>query len=167
VEYEDRSLLDGEPSEGSFELVAVVDGQVRVGPVHGLDREEPDAFRPASATPGLGVAGVGQDPVQPRLEAVGVPQSTNLAPGGQQRSLDGVVGMVEVAQDSERDRHAPVAGHAGEGVEGLSIAPLRLSDQVCVHPSLRADVSRRVRSGRDRTTESGGSLSVQSWLGFA
>jgi hypothetical protein len=54
--------------------------------------------------------------------------------------LDGVVSKVEVAQDPERDRHASVAGQAGERIEGLSIAELCLFHQLCVHPSLRDSV---------------------------
>ena len=38
VEDQDGALLDGEPSEGTLELVSVVDSRVLVGPVHGLDR---------------------------------------------------------------------------------------------------------------------------------
>jgi len=75
--------------------------------------------------------------MEPGLEEIGVPQGANLAPGGEQRRLDGVVSKVEVAKDPERDRHASVAGHASQGVEGLSIASLRLVHQLCVHPSLR------------------------------
>ncbi len=38
VEDEDRALLDGEPSEGTLELISVVDCLVLVGPVFRLDR---------------------------------------------------------------------------------------------------------------------------------
>jgi len=48
---------------------------------------------------------------------------------------DGVIGKVEVAQDSERNRHAHVAGRAGEFIEGLSITSLRPLHQVRVHPA--------------------------------
>jgi hypothetical protein len=57
---------------------------------------------------------VGQDPVEPGLEALGVPQGAKLAPCHQQRQLDGVVSEVEVAQDPERDRHASVTGQASQ-----------------------------------------------------
>ena len=46
VEDQDGALLDGEPPEGTLELVPVVDSRVLVRPVHGLDGEEPDPFRP-------------------------------------------------------------------------------------------------------------------------
>ena len=108
--------------------------------MHELDGERFDPFGPSPATPGLGVAGIGQDPMEPGLEELGIPQGADLAPGGQQRGLDGVVGVVEVAQDPERDRHASVAGQARQCVECLSIALLRLNDQCCVHPSLRTVV---------------------------
>jgi len=68
VENEDGALLDGEPSEGSIELIAIVHSERVVEPVHGLGGYESDACGPARAMPGLGIAGVGQDPMEPRLE---------------------------------------------------------------------------------------------------
>ena len=100
--------------------------------------------------------------MEPRLEALGVPQGAKFAPGGQQRRLDGVVSKVEVAQDPERDRHASVAGQARQGIEGLSIALLRLLDQLCVHPSLRAEVLVAPDLSVIGLESRRGSLSVQS-----
>ena len=74
------------------------------------------------ATPGLGVALVGQDPMEPGLEAIGIAERSKLAPGDDEGRLNGVLGQVGVAQDPARDRHAPIADHAGEGVEGLLVA---------------------------------------------
>ena len=102
--------------------------------------------------------------MEPRLEALGVPQGANFAPGGQQRRLDGVVSKVEVAQDPERDRHASVAGQARQGIEGLSIASLRLLHQLCVHPSLRAEVLVAPDLSAIGLESLGGSLSVHSGL---
>ena len=97
------------------------------------------------------------------LEELGIPQGADLAPRGQQRGLDGVVGMVEVAQDPERDRHASVAGQTSQGVEGLSIALFRLDDQCCVHPPLRTEVLSRAHPGVIGLESGRGSLAVQSW----
>ena len=93
--------------------------------------------------PSHGVAGIGQDPVEPGLEAVGITQGAELAPCGQQRLLDGIVSKVEVAQDPERDCHASVAGQAHQRIEGLSIASPRLVHQCRVHRSLRGRPSSR------------------------
>ena len=63
MEDEDGALLEGEPPEGSLELVAVVDGQNRRSLGMPVDMQDPNIGRPATATPGLGVALVGQDPM--------------------------------------------------------------------------------------------------------
>ena len=44
---QDGALLDGEPPEGTLELVSIVDSRVLVRPVHGLDGEDPDTLRPS------------------------------------------------------------------------------------------------------------------------
>jgi len=100
--------------------------------------------------------------MQPWLEELGVSQGADLAPGGQQRCLHGVVSKVEVAQDPERDRHASVAGQAGKGVEGLSIASLCLVHQLCVHPTLRGQGLVTPDLGAIGLESAEGSLSVQS-----
>jgi hypothetical protein len=83
VEDQYGALLDGEPAKRALELVPMFNVQVFVRPVHGLDGKKPE-IRPSPPTPGLGVAGIGQDPMKPGLEALGVPQGADLAPGSQQ-----------------------------------------------------------------------------------
>jgi hypothetical protein len=140
MEDEDGSLLDGQPPERAFELIPVRNGAVFVRSVRGLEGPEADGLGPPTPTPSLRVALVGKDAVEPRLEAVGIPQRAEILPGGQQGRLDGVVSKVEVAEDPERDRHASVAGQTGERIEGLSIAASRLFHQLCVHRTLLARV---------------------------
>ena len=81
--------------------------------------------------------------MEPGLETIGIAKRSQLAPGHDEGGLNGVLGPVGVAQDPARDRHAPIADHAGEGVEGLLVAPLRLVHEISVHPFLLAP--RRVR----------------------
>ena len=76
--------------------------------------------------------------MEPRLEAGRVAQGSELAPGRDQRGLDGVLRQVEIAEDPHRDRQASVADHARQGVERFRVAPLRLADQLVVHPSLHS-----------------------------
>jgi hypothetical protein len=136
MEDQDGALLEGEPTEGPLEHVAVVDGQVVVGAVRPRDRKDPHALGPTRATPGLGVAGVREDAMEPRLEAGRVTQGSELGPGRDQCGLDGVLRQVEIAEDPHRDPKAAVAHHARQGVERFRVAPLRLADQLLVHPSL-------------------------------
>jgi hypothetical protein len=136
VEDEDRSLLEGEPPEAPLELVAVVDGQDSGRLRLYVDVEDPKVGGPSTAAPGLGVALVGQDSVEPGLEAFGIPQGPHLSPRHDERGLDGVLGEIGVAQDPVRNRQAPVADLAGEGIEGLSIALLRAVDERSMHSTL-------------------------------
>ena len=138
MEHQHGALLEGQPPEGPLELVTIVDGERLVGAVRALDGDDPDLGRPTPATPGLGVAGVGQDPLEPGLEGPGIAQRTKLPSRRDQRGLDRILGQVGIAQDPARDRHAPVADHAGKGVEGLSVAALCKINQCSLHPSLLA-----------------------------
>jgi len=60
--------------------------------------------------------------MQPGLEAIGIAKRSQLAPGHDERRLNGVLGEVSVAQDPARDRHASIADLAGEGVEAVTAA---------------------------------------------
>lgn len=126
VEYKDSALLERQPPEGPLQLVAIDDGQDAGRLSRLLDPKDADVRRPPRATPGLGVALVGQDSMQPGLEAVWIAERPELPPGHDQRRLHGVLGKVGIAKDPNRDRHAPIADHASERVEGLLVASLRL-----------------------------------------
>ena len=74
--------------------------------------------------------------MEPGLEEIGIAKRSQLAPGHDQGRLHGVLGQVGVAQDPTRDRHASIADLAGEGVEGLLVAPLRSVHEISMHPFL-------------------------------
>ena len=144
MEHKNSALLERQPPEGTLELVAVLDGQ-DVGrlclPVH---VQHANLCLHAAPTPGLGVALIGQDPVQPGLESVGVTQRPELTPGADERGLHRVVGPVGVTQDPERNSHAAIADHPGKGIEGLPIALLRTVDERSLHPTLPLSLSARM-----------------------
>src|SRR6185369_12489619 len=72
-------------------------------------------------------------PMEPRFEAIGVAQRTQLPPGHDEGRLDGILGEVGVTQDPVRDPHAPVADLAGKGVEGLLVTLLRPINELSMH----------------------------------
>src|SRR5947207_7777593 len=90
-----------------------------------LGWQEANVGRPAAATACLRVALVRQDPVQPRLEAVGVAKGWKIAPRTHERGLHRVLGQVGVAEDPRCDRHAAVAHLPREGVERFLVTTLR------------------------------------------
>ena len=138
MEDEDGPLLHGEPPEGALEQIAVIHGQVFVGAGLAGDGEDPQALVPPPPTPGLGVAGVGEDAVEPRFEARRITQGGKVGPGHRQRSLNGVLSQIDVPEDPDRDRQASVADRARQGVERFRVALPCPLDQSILHPSLRS-----------------------------
>jgi hypothetical protein len=136
MEDEYRSLLERKPAKGALQLVAVVNRQDadRLG-LSG-ERQHPDLCAHPIATPGLGVALVREDPVEPRFEGIGVTERSELTPGGDECGLHRIIGTIGIAQDPERNRHAPIADRAREGVKGLPVAPLCAFDERSMHPTL-------------------------------
>ena len=144
-----------QPPEGTLELVAVLDCQDARRLGRSVDREQPDVGGPARATPGLGVALVGQNPVEPGFESIGIAQRSQLPPGHDKGRLDGILGEVGVTQDPVRDPHASVADLASEVVEGLLVALLRAINELTMHSTLLVPRSamvtdQRVRASGDR-----------------
>ena len=77
--------------------------------------------------------------MEPRLEAGRVTQGSKLAPGRDQRGLDGVLGQIDIAEDPHRDRQASVADHARQRVERFRVAlvaPARPARPAPVPPSV-------------------------------
>ncbi len=100
-----------------------------------------DALTPPT---GLVVAGVDQQPLEPGLEAAGVAQAADVAPGVDEALLDRVLAPVRVVQDAIRQREQSVIRGAREHVECLVIAALCPLDQVTLHR--RSGMERRLRS---------------------
>src|SRR5215203_3947436 len=135
MEDQDGTLLEREPAKGSVKLVPIVDRQDLLRSRWLRHGHEADVrFQPTAASR-LGVALVGEDPMEPGFEAIRIAQRSKLAPSGDERGLHGVLRLVPVAQDPNRDRHASVADRSCESVEGLDLAPHRTVDERPMHVS--------------------------------
>ena len=134
MEDEDRPLFRRQSPEPAVELVVIVDGQVPIAGSRFVRLEQDDVRREAPATSGLGVAGVDEDPMEPRLEPIGVAQGRELPPHLDEGHLDRVFGEVDVAQDPVRDEDAAVADRTNQGAEGLLVALLRSIHEGPKHP---------------------------------
>ena len=89
-------------------------------------RESPSPLR-------LVVAGVDEDAMDPRFEAVGFPQVRDPAPGEHESVLQRVLGETGVAQDPLGDRVEAVADLVHQDGEGLSVPVAGLLDEVSIH----------------------------------
>ena len=114
---------------------------------------------PSSARPlRLVVAGVDEDPMDPGLESVRLPQVRDPAPGEHEGVLQRVLGETRVAQDPVGDRVERIADLVHQDGERLAIAPTGLLDEVSIHLDLRwaATMAARIthydgRSWRERS----------------
>jgi len=84
----------------------------------------------------LVVAGMDEDPVDPRLEAVRVPKLRKPAPGEDEGVLQRILGESRVAQDPLGDRIQAVADLMHQDGERLSVSPSGLLDEVSIHMDL-------------------------------
>ena len=110
MQDEDRALLDGRrrnarSSASRSTMESSSSGPA--GPSTGRTRTFADHD---AATPGLGVAGMDEQAPDPGLEAVRVAKRRELAPGGDEGALQGILGEIGCRAGSGRDREHPVAG---------------------------------------------------------
>ena len=120
------ALLRVEASEASLERIALVHGD-RAVPDRGMvDGCQLDLERMSTVPARLVHAGVDEETMQPRVEALGVAERRQVAPGAHERLLGGVLAAFRVAQDEARERiEAWDRGTCQDG-EGVMIAPPRL-----------------------------------------
>jgi len=62
-----------------------------------------------------------QDAVQPALEAIGLTEAWQIAPGADERFLGSVIGSVSVAEDQPCGAYQPREGAGAQDAERLSV----------------------------------------------
>ena len=78
-------------------------------------------------------AGMHEQAMQPRLESIDVAQSREVAPGANERFLDGVPGQVRIVQDQSCGGVEPGNRRGRQRGEGVVIASSSLLDQFPLH----------------------------------
>jgi hypothetical protein len=81
----------------------------------------------------LQVAGMDEETIDPRIEAVRIAEPRQLAPGDHQRLLNGVLGSIDVAKDAIGDPEKPVTASSGQDAERIAVPALGLLDEIDVH----------------------------------
>src|SRR5262245_35651990 len=152
VEHHDRPFLHAEAPERSLELVAIEEARKVVGPRVLIERELayldgaplPDASR-------LAMTGPNQDPMEPRVEAIGVPERREVAPGGDECLLGRVPRPIRIAEHELGDRVEARDRPERQLVERVSIARHGPLDEDPIHrTSATRRMMRRARSGSCR-----------------
>jgi len=123
VEHDDGAMIEREPAEASFELIAVDDRRQVIPGRWLLGLEQPDVRRPTPLPSPFRVARVHEKPVRPGLEASRLAQLRKVLPDRDQRLLGRVLGKIEVPQDPARHGEEPVGDLSGDhGVRTLVAA---------------------------------------------
>ena len=102
--------------------------------------QQPDVRAMTSFASRLGMTGVDEQPVEPGLEPVRIPQVGQVSPRLEQRPLRRILGQVRVTQDPARDRMELVADASDQSVERRFVAVHCLLDELPLHPSPLTDL---------------------------
>ena len=121
MQDEHGSLLHGQPPEDAFELVTVGHGGADIRRRPCLPVDDADLGRVPLATAGLRITGMHEDPMDPRLEAMGLAEPRQLSPRGEEGVLQCVLREPGIPQDAERDGEQPVAHLVHQEREGIRI----------------------------------------------
>ena len=130
---EDRSLLRRQAPEATFELIPNVDGQQLIGSDRPVGRQDPQVDDPPSFARCLRDADIDQEAAQPGVEPIRIAEPAKVAPGDHQRVLQGILGSIDVAEDSMRDREEAVGTGADQVDKRRPITPCRRLDEVAIH----------------------------------
>ncbi len=157
VEDDDRPVGDRECREASFELVAIVclrraidDGRIVC---------EKSKWCDVATTPsGFCIAGIDDEPVRPRVEAIRLAKGRQLAPGDQEGLLGGVLSEFGVAQDpiSTAIRRSTAAGTRAANASSSPFCARRTRSACTVYPWARRssiDLLLSMRGSRRRSVQ--------------
>ena len=108
-----------------------------------MDRSELDVEAMAPQPARLIDAGADEQAVKPGVEAVGAAQCGQVTPGPNERLLDGVLGLVGIAQDEPGGGIQPEDRGACQRGEGVMIASSRSLHEFPLHHAPRRWRDRR------------------------
>ena len=132
--YEDRALLDGQPSEAALDLVAVGKVCRRIADARRGRIERVDDESPATVSIGLSITRSDDESMDPRVPRIGIPQGPHISPGGDERLLDRVLGAVRIPKDERCDAVQPIGRRLRQDGEGGVIALTCPFDECSIHP---------------------------------
>ena len=131
-----RSLVRRQPAEAPIQLVSIDDRTDRVDGDRFMGWAPRHAVPMPAAAPGLVHAAADEEPMQPGIEAVGIAEGRQVAPGTHECLLDRVLGLVRFVEDQPCDRIESGESRSDEHGEGVMIASSRPIHELSLHPDL-------------------------------
>ena len=133
VEHQDCSLIRRQPAEPAVKLVPVADGEQVVGRRRSVDRQHPKNRCPVALVRRLVHALSDEESSQPRVEAVRIAEALQVTPGDHQRILDGILGPIDVAEESMSDREELVDSRPDQVDKRLPTSASSRLDEISIH----------------------------------
>jgi succinyl-CoA synthetase beta subunit len=137
MEDDEGSHLRFEPEEATFELVAIEHGRRRVGPRWGIEFGQGDVDAVAAGASGLIDAGIDDQPMQPRVEAFGIPQRRQITPSPDECVLHRVLGGLGIPEHEPGGAIQTGDRGACQLGEGVMIALPRSVHEISLHHAPR------------------------------
>jgi hypothetical protein len=133
VEHEDRPLFGRQPAEPTFQQVTVGDGDQIVGSGRSVDRQDPKVRGSTTLARRMVDADVDEEALKPRIEAVRIAEAPQITPGDHQRVLEGILGPIDIAEDTLCGREEVVLANADQVDIRRPIPVPRRLDEIAVH----------------------------------
>jgi hypothetical protein len=138
AENEQCTLLGSKTAEAALELIPIGDVDEIVARGRNLEGQDAKVQDSASLMGCLRETRAHDQAVKPGVESVRVAESGQVAPGGHQRVLDGILGPIDVAEDPLSDGVETVAADPDQiGKRLLITIPCRLDEIPFHRPQLR------------------------------
>jgi hypothetical protein len=133
VQNEDRPLFGRQPSEPAFEQVPIGHGYKVIRSGRSVGRQHPKMGGSATLARRLIDALMDKKPAEPSVEAVRIAEAPKVTPGDHERVLQCVLGPIDVAKDSLRDREEMVTAMTDQVDVRLLVSSLCRLDEIPVH----------------------------------
>jgi hypothetical protein len=130
------SVFGLQVTDATFEEISVGGSRLGVGHRERMDLGKLDLDAPALGRPELIAAGVEEESVEPRVEAIGVAKARQVPPASDERLLDGVLRAVLVLQDESSRGVQPADRGTCQHGEGVMIASPSPLHEVSLHVAL-------------------------------
>jgi len=133
VQHDQRPLVVFEAAKAAFELVTVGGRRGNVDDRFDIQLGQLDVEAMTSKPSALVETGPNEEPVEPGIEPIRVPQRGQITPGADERILHGVLGLFGVPEDQASGGIEAIDRGACQRGKGVMIAPSRSLHEFSLH----------------------------------
>ena len=130
MQHDERSVLGLEVAERPLDEVAIREVSGRIGCRRAVPGQQVRGERPAPPAAEFIKRRMHEEAMQPGIESIRITQARQIAPGSDERVLDGVLSEIPIPQDEARRHVEAGRRRGGQHREGVMIATSRPFDEL-------------------------------------